>query len=252
MKNGRLKQSVCRWCYPRVDLDALAAHAKSIGLSGIDLLDPADFPTVQKHGLICSMTNSHGIDDGLNRKENHEPALAKIRSAIEASAEFGYPNVICFSGNSGGMHRTEGLNNCAEALRQIIPLAERLNITLCLEMLSSKRMHKDYMADNSAWAIDLVHKVGSERFKLLYDIFHMQIMEGDIIETIRRHHDCFAHYHTAGVPHHHELDGTQELNYCAIAHAIAEAGFTGYLAHEFTPIRDWKQSLAEAVKVCAV
>ena len=251
VKNGRINHSVCKWCFKNTPLDELAAFCSKLGMKAIDLLGPEDFETVKKHGLICSMTTSHGIEKGLNRKENHEECLGKIRSSIEKTAEAGFPNVICFSGNRAGMDDAEGLKNCAAALKSIMPLAEEKKVTVCMELLNSKQ-HKDYMCDHTKWGAELVKAVGSERFKLLYDIYHMQVMEGDVIQTIRDHRDAIAHFHTAGVPGRHEIDATQELNYPAIMRAIAETGFTGFVAQEFIPTRDPLTSLGEAVRLCRV
>src|SRR5688500_17713972 len=178
---GRIKQSACRWCYGKIPLDDLAAAGKKMGLVGIDLLGPDDFPVMKKHGLVCTMTNSHPIDPGLARKENHERCLGDIRKAIEANAAAGYKNVICFSGNRvDGLSDAEGLKNCAEALKQVVPLAEKHGQTISMELLNSKVDHRGYMCDRTPWGADLVQAVGSKNFKLLYDIYHMQIMEGDV------------------------------------------------------------------------
>jgi hydroxypyruvate isomerase len=249
---GRLNQSVCRWCYSKIDLDTLAAHAKKIGLVGIDLLGPGDFATVKKYGLLCTMTTSHGIGKGLNRKENWDECLGMITKSIDATADAGYKNVICFSGNTEGMDPAEGMKNCAEALKKIMPLAEEKKITVHMELLNSKRNHKDYMCDNSKWGVALVKMVGSERFKLLYDIYHMQIDEGDVIDTIKENKAYYGHYHTGGVPGRNELDDTQELQWASIAKAILNTGFKGYFAHEFIPKRDPLMSLTEATKLCDV
>ncbi len=249
---GRLRQSVCQWCFDKMSVEDLAVNAKRLGLVGIDLLTPAEFPILKKHDLICTMTRSHGIGKGLNRKENWDECLAQIRTAIDATAEAGYPNVICFSGNREGISNEEGLANCAEALKKIVGHAEEKKVTISMELLNSKRNHADYMCDRTAWGVELCKKVGSDRFKLLYDIYHMQIDEGDVIDTIKENKDYIAHYHTAGVPGRNELDDTQELFYPAIARAIAETGFAGIFAHEFIPKRDPMTSLAEAIKVCTV
>lgn len=252
VKNGRLQQSLCRWCYSKIDMETLAAHAKKIGLVGIDLCGPGDFATLKKHGLLCTMTTSHTIPKGLNRKENWDECLGKIREGIDASGEAGFKNVICFSGNTEGMDLQEGMKNCAEALKRVLPRAEEKKVVIHMELLNSKHSHKDYMCDNSKWGVELVKMVGSENFKLLYDIFHMQIMEGDVIATIRQNKDYYGHYHTGGVPGRHEIDQTQELYYPAIAKAILDTGFKGFYAHEFVPARDPLTSLDEAVKMCDV
>ncbi|HEX8523466.1 MAG TPA: TIM barrel protein [Tepidisphaeraceae bacterium] len=252
VQKGRLNQSFCRWCYGKIDLETLAAHAKKIGLVGIDLLGADEFPVVKKHGIECTMTTSHGIAKGLNRKENWDECLDKIRKSIDATAEAGFKNVICFSGNTEGMDPQEGMKNCAEALKQVMSQAEQKKVTVQMELLNSKRNHQDYMCDNSKWGVALVKMVGSERFKLLYDIYHMQIDEGDVIATIKENKDYYGHYHTGGVPGRHEIDETQELYYPAIAKAIIDTGFKGYFAHEFVPKKDPLTSLNAAVKLCDV
>jgi hydroxypyruvate isomerase len=249
--DGRLQQSVCKWCFKSMSVEELAQLCNKIGLKGIDLLGPDSFETVKKYNLVCTMTQSHGIEKGLNRKENWEDCLGKIRKAIDATSEAGFPNVICFSGNRGGMPDDEGMKNCAEALKQVVGHAEQKKVTICMELLNSKQ-HKDYMCDHTEWGVGLCKMVGSERFKLLYDIYHMQIMEGDIIATIRKHKDYLGHYHTAGVPGRNELDENQELQYPAIMRAIADIGFKGYVAQEFVPKRDPATSLAEAARICTV
>jgi hydroxypyruvate isomerase len=252
VKNGRINQAVSRWCYRRFSLDEFCTACKKIGLKGIDLLDPKDFATVKKHGLICTMVNTHGLTKGINRPENHAGCLAKIRSAIDAAAEYGYPNVISFPGNRAGMSDEDGIKNSVAALKQIVGYAEEKKVTICLEYLNSKVDHKDYMFDNMKWGVDVCKRIGSERVKILYDIYHAQIMEGDIIRTIRTNKDYIGHYHTGGNPGRNEIDETQELYYPAIMRAIAETGFTGYVAHEFVPKRDPLESLSNAVRICDV
>jgi hydroxypyruvate isomerase len=251
VKNGRLKQSVCKWCY-RMSVGELAAAGKQMGLVGIDLLEPRDFAAVKEHGLVCTMTSTHGITEGLNHPDHQAACLATIRDAIEATAAEGWRNVICFSGNRRGMDDETGLANCAEALKKVVGLAEEKNVVINMELLNSRVDHPDYMCDRSAWGIELVKRVGSPNFKLLYDVYHMQIMEGDIIRSIQDNHEHFGHYHTAGNPGRHELDDSQELQYAPIAKAIVETGFDGFMAQEFIPTRDSLTSLAEAVAVCDV
>jgi hydroxypyruvate isomerase len=250
---GRIKQAVSRWCI-KMPLDELCAETKAMGLVGIDLLSPGpDFDVVAKHGLVCTMVNSHGIEAGLNDTAHHEPCLAAIRESIDAAADAGLPNVICFSGNRReGLTDDEGADHCVEALKQVAGLAERRKVTLCMELLNSKRNHKGYMCDRTAWGAGVCRRVGSGRVKLLYDIYHMQVEEGDVIATIREYADCIGHYHTAGVPGRNEIDDTQELNYPAIMRAIAATGFDGYVCHEFVPKRDPLTSLREAVEICDV
>jgi hydroxypyruvate isomerase len=251
-RKGRIQQSACKWCYGRIPLDQLAAEGKKMGLVGIDLLGPGDFETLKKHGLVCTMTNSHGIHPGLNKKKNHEQCLARMREAIEATSAAGFWNIICFSGNREGQDDAEGMKVCAEALKQVVGLAEQKKVTICMELLNSKVDHKDYMCDHTKWGADLCKMVGSERFKLLYDIYHMQIMEGDVIRTIRDYKDYIGHIHTGGVPGRREIDEGQELYYPAIMKAIADVGFKGYVAQEFIPAREPLASLRQAVEICDV
>ncbi len=251
-KSGRLNQSVCKWCYGGISLDELASHGQAMGLVGIDLLGPADFPTLKKHGLVCTMVGSHSLTNGLCDTKYHDEALEKMNAAIEATSAEGWKNVICFSGNARGIDRKTGMKNCVDALRKIVPVAEAANVTLQMELLNSKVDHADYMCDNSEWGVELVKQVASDNFKLLYDIYHMQIMEGDIIRTIEKNHPYYGHYHTAGNPGRHELDDTQELFYPPIARAIADTGHNGYFAHEFIPAGDPLTGLRSAVAQCIV
>ena len=250
---GSFRHSACRWCYQKIPLDDLAAAAKRSGLESIELLEPAEWPVVQRHGLTCAMANGvTRIPEGLNRIEHHAVMVPGMIERIGACADAGLPNVICFSGNRAGRDDEVGLANCAAALRQIVGEAERRRVTVCMELLNSKVDHHDYMCDHTAWGVELVKRVGSDRFKLLYDIYHMQIMEGDVVRTIRDNHPYIAHYHTGGVPGRHEIDQTQELNYAAISRAIKETGHRGFVAQEFIPVRDPFTSLAEAVAICTV
>ncbi len=251
--NGHIKQSVCRWCYDKLPLDEFAAGVAGIGLKSIELIGPEEFAVVRKHGLTCAVTNGTGpITDCLNRKENHDRCEAELRKNIEFAAEAGIPNVICFSGNRKGMPDDEGLANTIEGVKRAVGFAEKKGVTILLELLNSKVNHKDYMADHTSWGVAAVKAVGSPRFKLLYDIYHMQIMEGDVIRTIRENKDYIAHYHTGGVPGRNEIDESQELYYPAIVKAILETGFTGFLGQEFIPTRDPMTSLAEAYRICDV
>lgn len=253
VRKGRIKQSVCRWCYGAKSIEDLAAFSAKIGLKSIELVNPKDWGVLKKHGLVCAMSPSHGIVKGLNRKENHAECLTKIRKSIDDTSGAGFPNVICFSGNRAGMDDDEGLKNCAIAVKQVVGLAEKKNIMICMELLNSKRNHKDYMCDRTAWGAELVKRVGSDNFKLLYDIYHMQVQEGDVIATIRENKDYIGHYHTAGVPGRHEIDNTQELYYPAIVKAIIETGYKGYLGQEFKPkSKEPLKSLAQAVRICDV
>jgi len=250
--NGRINQSVSQWCFGKWSLDQLCQHSKDLGIKAIDLLNPDAFPTVKKYGLVCSMVNSFGISPGLNRKENHKRCIDSMRKAIEATAEAGFPNVICMSGNRAGISDEEGAKNCIEGLKQIVGFAEEKKVTLCMELLNSKVNHKDYQCDHTEWGVQVCKGVGSERIKLLYDIYHMQIQEGDVIATIRKYKDYIGHYHTGGVPGRNEIDDTQELYYPAIMRAIVDTGYKGYVAHEFIPRKDPLTSLTAAVKICDV
>ena len=244
---GRLKQSVCRWCYPKLSLDELCAAAKSIGLTGIDLLNENEWPVVKKYGLTCAMANGPGgITEGWNRPQDHDRLVKESERLLPLVSAAGAPNMIVFSGNRRGLPDSDGLVNCAQGLKRILPLAEQLGVNVVMELLNSKRMHKDYQCDHTTWGVELCNRIGSPRFKLLYDIFHMQIMEGDICDTIRENIQHIAHFHTGGVPGRNELDETQELNYRRIAQAIVESGFQGFVAHEFNPKRDPVTSLKQA------
>jgi hydroxypyruvate isomerase len=252
-RKGRLKQSVCRWCYGKMPIEDLAREAARLGLKSIDLIAPEEWPAIKKYGLIPTMVpGGTTIPDGFNRKENHAGILQRLRAAIDWAAKEGAPSVIVFSGNRRGMSDEEGLENCYIGLRQIVKHAEDKGILICMELLNSKVNHPDYMCDHTKWGVELVKRVNSPNFKLLYDIYHMQIMEGDVIRTIRDNFQYIGHFHTAGVPGRNEIDDTQELNYRAIAKAIVDLGFTGYFAHEFIPKRDPLKSLAEAVDLCDV
>jgi hydroxypyruvate isomerase len=251
-KQGRLKQSVCKWCFGKFSVAELAKEVAAMGMVGIDLLGPEDFETLKQHGLVCTMVTSHPLSDGLCDPKYHDMALEKLNEAIEATAAEGWRNVITFSGNGRGIDRETGMKNCVAALKKIVPVAEAKGVILNMELLNSKVDHADYMCDNTTWGVELCKRVGSDHFKLLYDIYHMQIMEGDIIRTIQRDHQYFGHYHTAGNPGRHELDDTQELLYPPIAKAIAETGFDGFFAHEFIPTRDPLAGLRDAVQQCTV
>jgi hydroxypyruvate isomerase len=251
---GRLKQSVSRWCYQKTDLDTLCKEAARIGLKGIDLVAPEDWPTIKSYGLTPSMTQ-HGagtIPDAWNRLENHPRLEQEMREALTLAAKAGVPNAITFSGNRKGMPDGEGLANCAVGLNKVKKMAEDVGVTINVELLNSKINHKDYMCDHTAWGVDLMKIVGSPRVKLLFDIYHMQIMEGDIIRTIRDNFAFIGHFHTGGVPDRHEIDGTQELDYHAVSKAIADLGYQGFIAHEFVPVRDPMESLQQAFNICKV
>ena len=252
------KHSVCRWPYRQMTVEEVARMAKELGLDSVELLEPNEWSIARQQGLGCAVGYATVPDprtrltSGFNRVANHEWLVPAYRQAIPLAAAAGVPNIICFSGNREGQDDQEGLEICARGLTALMPLAERHGVTICMELLNSKIDHKDYQCDRTPWGVALVKRVGSERFKLLYDIYHMQIMEGDVIRTIQDNHQYIAHYHTAGVPGRHEIDASQELNYPAIMRAIAETGFTGYVAQEFIPTRDPRTSLADAVRICRV
>jgi len=248
---GRIKQSVARWCYSKFSVEELAKESARIGLKGMDLIEPADWPTVQKYGLVPAMVPGGGsIADGWNRKENHAKLEEQFRDKIEKAAKAGIPNVIALSGNRRGMSDAEGMDNVVAGLNRIKPMAEDKGVTICLELLNSKVNHKDYQCDHTWWGVEVCKRVNSPRVKLLYDIYHMQIMEGDVIRTIQQNIAYIGHFHTGGVPGRHELDGTQELNYRAVAKAIVDAGFTGWLAHEYNNPKDPRKALADALEIC--
>jgi hydroxypyruvate isomerase len=262
---GRINHSVCKWCYPKIALEDLCVAGKEMGLQSIELLQPSDFPTLKKHGLICAMTSNPtvpgpdgkpigGIERAWNRTEHHEALAKAYETQIDAVADAGFKNLICFSGNRAGLDDETGLKNCAIGLKKIIAHAEKKGVIIAMELLNSRVNHPDYMCDKSPWGLALVKEINSPNFKLLYDIYHMQIMEGDVIATIRKHGPAaFAHYHTGGVPGRHEIDDTQELNYAAIMRAIADSGFKGHVAQEFIPARpDALSSLKQGVTICDV
>lgn len=252
---GNINHSACRWCYADIPLDTLCAAGKEIGLKAIDLVGPADWPVLQKHGLYSAMCNGAEINltDGFNDKAFHPTLIKNYSEMMPKVADNGYKNLICFSGSRRGKTDEEGWTNCAEGLKQLIPLAEKHGVTLVMELLNSKVNHKDYQCDHTAWGVELVKRVGSEHFKLLYDIYHMQIDEGDVIRTINENHQHIAHYHTGGVPGRNEIDDTQELYYPSIMRAIVASGFKGYVAQEFIPKNpDKLTALKQGVLICDV
>jgi len=249
---GNVKQSICRWCYGSISLDKLCEIAKKLGYVSIELLGDKDVLAVKKAGLTCAVMRCASIADGLNRKANHDRIEKELKTNLEFAADNGVPNVICMSGNRNKMDDDEALKNCAEGLKRVLSLAEKKKVTVIMEGLNSKVDHKDYQYDKTAWGVRLCKMVGSERFKLLYDIYHMQIMEGDVIRTIRDNYQHIAHYHTGGCPGRNEIDDTQELNYSAIVKAIVATKYEGYLGQEFLPKRDAVKSLAQAFAICDV
>src|ERR1700688_5288165 len=253
-RKGQIKQSVSRWCYEKIPLDELCAYAAQIGLKGVDLLKPGEYEVPAKHGLVCSMGYADGgeIASAMNRVENHAKIEEGFRKYIPLAAQAGVPNVITFSGNRAGMSDEEGAKNTITGLNRVKKIAEDHGVTICLELLNSKVDHKDYMCDHTAWGVQVVQAVNSPRVKLLYDIYHMQIMEGDLIRTITENIEWLGHFHTGGVPGRHELDNTQEVNWAGVMRAIAATKYTGYVAHEFIPTRDPLRSLQEAIELCDV
>jgi hydroxypyruvate isomerase len=254
VKNGRLKQSVSRWCYNSIPMPDFCRAVAEMGLTAIDLLEEPDWSVVRQYGLICSMGYAGGgtIPNGLNVKANHDAIVKNFERLIPRAEAEKVPNVITFFGNRRGMGDEEAIANCIEGLNRVKKIGEDHGVTICVELLNSKVNHKDYQGDRSAFGVQIVKAVGSPRVKLLDDLYHMQIMEGDLIRTLKDNKDYIAHYHTGGVPGRHELDGTQEVNWRAVAQAIVDTGFTGYMAHEFTPTRDPLTSLREAVALCDV
>ena len=255
-----IRHSVCKWCFGKIPLEAFAKAVKEFGIESVELLDPKDWPTVQKLGLTCALaTGTTTIPVGFNRIENHAKYVASMTERIHAVADAGLPSVIVFSGNRTDqagvtVSDEQGIENCAIGLKQIMGVAEKRGVTVIMELLNSKVNHKDYMCDRTPWGVELVKRVGSERFKLLYDIYHMQIMEGDVIRTIQENHQYIGHYHTAGNPGRAEFEpgDQQELYYPPIMRAIAATGFKGFVAQEFIPKRDPLTSLRAAVKLCTV
>lgn len=254
IRKGRIRQSVSRWCYSQIPLDQLAEYASKIGLQGIDLLQPEEYELPRHFGLLCTMGYAGGgeINKALNRLENHATIESALRSNIPRAAKAGVPNVITFSGDRGGLSDDEGARNTITGLNRVKKIAEDHGVTICLELLNSKRDHPDYMCDHTTWGVHVVREVNSPNVKLLYDIYHMQIMEGDLITTIRENIQWIGHFHTGGVPGRHELDSAQEIHWNGVMGAIAEKGFKGYVAHEFVPTGDPFVSLRDAVEMCDV
>jgi hydroxypyruvate isomerase len=253
-RRNRIHQSVSRWCYKNISLDDLCVAAAGMGLKAIDLLEPDEFAIPARHGLVCSMgyVDAGTIPKALNRVENHAAIEAGLRKNLPLAVKAGVPNVITFSGNRQGMSDEEGARNCVIGLQRMKPIIEDAGVTLCMELLNSKHDHHDYMCDHTAWGVKVLEEVGSPHIKLLYDIYHMQIMEGDVIRTIRDNIKYIGHFHTGGVPGRHELDDTQELQWKTIAKAIADLKFEGYFAHEFVPAKTPFASLKSAIELCTV
>lgn len=250
-RKGRLKQGVTRGVFGRgMSLEEACRHCARLGVVGFDLVGPADFPTLKKFGLIPTMVSgAMTLAGGINHKEDHDAVEKAIRPLIDQAAAAGAPNLIALSGNRRGLSDAEGMDNVVAFFNRVKAQAEDKGVTICLELLNSKVNHPDYQCDRTAWGVEVCKRVNSPRVKLLYDIYHMQIMEGDVIRTIRDNIQWIAHFHTAGNPGRHEMDDTQELNYRGIARAIADLGFTGYVAHEYSPLRDPVRSLEETLAI---
>ena len=256
MGTRKFKHSVCKWCYKDISLEALADQAKDLGLESIELLEVDELPTINKRGLKCAMVKGvpGRIANGLNDAKNHDTIIAFMERQIPRAVDLGATNLICFSGNRRNLSAEEGLEVCAQGLARIVPIAEKYGATVTMELLNSKVDHADYQCDHTAWGVQLCEKVGSAHFKLLYDIYHMQIMEGDLIRNVQEHHQWFSHYHTGGNPSRHELDGDrQEIDYRAVMGAIVDTGYTGFVGQEFIPAEaDAIDSLRRAIKLCSV
>jgi hydroxypyruvate isomerase len=252
---GKVNHSVCRWCYNDIQLEDLCKAAKNIGLTSIELVGPEEWPMLKKYGLTAALPwgAGKGITEGFNNPRLHDELVASYEDIIPKVANAGYNQIICFSGNRNGLDDEKGIENCAIGLKRLMKTAEKHKVTVVMELLNSKVNHKDYQCDHTEWGVKLCDAVGSENFKLLYDIYHMQIMEGDVIATIRKYNKYISHYHTGGVPGRNEIDETQELNYPAIMKAIVETGFKGFVAQEFVPKRQDKiASLKQGVQICDI
>lgn len=256
---GNINHSVCWWTYGHLSLEELCQAVKQMGLSAVDLVAPKDWPVLQKNGIHCSMCYTAGktsLTEGWNNPKYHAELIRDFTEAIPLVAKAGYKNLICFSGNRNGMDDETGMKNCANGLKKIMGLAEQHGVIIQMELFNSKVDHKDYMCDKSAWGVELCKKIGSGNFKLLYDIYHMQVNEGDVIHTIRDNHTYFGHYHTAGVPGRHEIDESQELYYPAIMKAIAATGYKGHVAQEFIPSakenNEKLEALKKAIRICDI
>lgn len=252
---GNVNHSVCKWCYPKIELEDLCKAVKTMGMSSIELVGPDEWSILKKHGLTCAMPwgAGKGIVDGWNNPALHDELLASFETVIPKAAAAGLDKIITFSGNRKGLSDEQGLENCAKGLKRLMKTAEKYKVTVSMELLNSKVNHKDYQCDHTKWGVELAKMIGSDRFKLLYDIYHMQIMEGDVIATIKEYHPYISHYHTGGVPGRGEIDETQELYYPAIVKAILDTGFKGHIAQEFVPKRpDVLASLQQSVKICDI
>jgi hydroxypyruvate isomerase len=253
-RKGRIHQSACKWCYPKISLDDFCKAGAEIGLKGIDLLGPEEYEVPKKYGLVCSMgyVGAGDIPNGLNRVENHDKIEEALKKNLPLAAKANVPNVITFSGNRKNMSDWDGARNTIKGLKRVKQMVEDSGVILNVELLNSKVNHPDYMCDHTAWGVLVMEEVNSPNIKLLYDIYHMQIMEGDLIATIKANIQWLGHFHTGGVPGRHELDNTQEINWVGVMNAIADSGYKGYVAHEFLPTADPLTSLRQAVTLCDV
>jgi hydroxypyruvate isomerase len=255
---GKVHHSACRWCYNDIPFEELVVNAKKIGLQSIELTGPDEWEILKKHDMTAAIgwgkyPDGMNIPNFFNRTKNHDALVGFYEDIIPKAAKAGVKNIITFSGNRDGMSDEDGLINCKKGLQRIMKTAERYDVTISMELLNSKVNHKDYQADTTEWGAALCEMVGSDKFKLLYDIYHMQIMEGDVIATIKKYHQYISHYHTGGVPGRNEIDETQELNYAAIIRAIYDTGYKGFIGQEFIPARkDKMASLEQAVKICDI
>lgn len=251
---GNINHSVCQWCYNDLPIERLCEASRDMGIRSIDLLNEKQWPVAARYGLTCAMAyvSDLGLSTGFNDPKLHERLIRDYTNNIPKAADAGLKNVICFSGNANGLSSQQGLEHCARGLEPVLKIAKQYGVTVTMELLNSRVDHADYQCDHTAWGVALCEKLGSEQFKLLYDIYHMQIMEGDVIATIRKNIKYISHFHTGGVPGRNEIDATQELNYPAIMRAIAATGFKGYVAQEFIPVRDKLTSLREAISNCDI
>lgn len=252
---GRIKHSVVRWPYEKIPIEEFVVSAKNIGIQSVEYVGPEIWPILQKHGLTNALPSGAGLglEKGFCDPQYHPELIKSYTEVIPLAAKAGYDKIICFSGNGNGIDPETGLENCVKGLQPLLKVAEDHKVTIAMELLNSKINHKGYMGDNTPWGIALVDKIGSERFKLVYDIYHMQIMEGDVIRTIKKYHPYFCHYHTGGVPGRREIDETQELYYPAIMKALVDTGYTGYVGQEYMPTwPDAIASLKEGVQICDV
>jgi hydroxypyruvate isomerase len=257
VKNNRIRQSVVHWCFNPMSVAELAGHAARMGCQSVELVGPEHWPTLRQHGLICAISGSHGFARGFAHVEEHDECIARLQKSIDATADAGWPGVITFSGFRRGLSDAAGMKNMVDGLKKIVGHAEKKKVTLCLEMLNSRvdvtmKGHPDYFCDDIERTVEICKRVGSERLKVLFDIYHVQIMHGDVITRIKQHHAWIGHYHTAGVPGRGEIDDTQELNYAPIMRAIVETGYQGYVGQEFIPTRDKVASLNQGVRLCDV